>query len=73
MLVLAEHRVAVWMGMRRLRGVIVLVEAREVMRNACWAFAREPFGSLALWVMDVDGFALRCAHPREGEACLSQV
>ena len=39
-LALAEHRVAVQVGTRRLPGVRVLVEAREVMLNACWAYAQ---------------------------------
>jgi hypothetical protein len=53
----AGGRAALWMGTRRLRGVIGLVEAREVMLNACWAFARQPCESLALWVPGGGGFA----------------
>jgi hypothetical protein len=69
-LALAEERAAVWMGRKRLRGVRVLVEARGVMLNACWACARQPCESLALWVLGVGGFASRSAHRRGGEACL---
>jgi hypothetical protein len=65
-LVLAEHRVAVWVGTRRLRGAIVLAEARGVTLNACWACVRQPCESLALWVPGVCGFALRCALRRGG-------
>jgi hypothetical protein len=67
----AEERVAIWMGTRHLLGVIVRVEARGEMLTARWACAREPCESLALWVPGVGGFALRSAHRRGGEACLS--
>jgi hypothetical protein len=65
-LALAEHQAAVWVGTRRLRGAIVLIEARGVMPNACWACAQQPCESLAPWVPGVCGFALRCARRRGG-------
>jgi hypothetical protein len=68
----AEERVEVWMGRIHLWGVIVLVEAPEVMLTARWACAREPCESLALWEPGGGGFALRNARRRGGEACLSQ-
>lgn len=68
----AEERAAVCMGRKRLRGAIAPAEARGVMPTACWAFAREPCESLALWVPGGGGFALRSARRRGGEAYLSQ-
>lgn len=55
--------------LRDMRCFLVLIhraEAREVMLNAYWACVRGPFGSLALWVLGVGGFALRCAR-RQGD------
>lgn len=72
-LALAEHRAVVWMDMTRLPVAIILAEELEVMPNACWACAREPCGSLALWALGAGGFALRRARRRGGDAYLSKV
>lgn len=54
--------VVVLMDMKCLLVLIHPTEALEGLRNACWACVRGPFGSLALWVLGVCGFALRCAR-----------
>ena len=60
----AEDLAAVLKDVKWSPGSERIVEAKEEMLNARWAYVREPCGSPVLWVMVGGGSALRRARRR---------